>query len=355
MNPVDTDIIVCPKSKPLSSRFWSKTKKLFLFGIVLLLNLSFVIQAMAQFCDPPPAGIVSWWDGDKVSGITAGDIIGQNDGSMVGGVATVPGEVGNAFGFNGVNNYVVASSVMDTEKSYSLEFWMNPTSFREQPAVIVMRSRSEGSANDFGVMVHMAGNQGTPYSWGAGNNIIQIYVMAPTTSGNGVWIKLIGPALSAGTWHHIAFTYDAEQKDVRLYVNGNLGDSKNITQELLSGGYTPVSTVTTDKLVFGADYWGYGRFAPVGQGFPGKLDEISVYNRALAASEVQAIFNVGSVGKCKGCPGVAWMGPAAVGNFAPNRSGNSIGIVSLSDRWRGCQRTLHYHHYWRYLASRLEF
>ncbi len=33
--------------------------------------------------------------------------------------------------------------------------------------------------------------------------------------------------------------------------------------------------------------------------FQGRLDEVEIFNRALSASEIQAIFNAGSAGKCK--------------------------------------------------------
>jgi hypothetical protein len=33
--------------------------------------------------------------------------------------------------------------------------------------------------------------------------------------------------------------------------------------------------------------------------YQGSLDEVEVYNRALSASEIQAIYNAGSAGKCK--------------------------------------------------------
>ncbi len=36
-----------------------------------------------------------------------------------------------------------------------------------------------------------------------------------------------------------------------------------------------------------------------GLNFPGKIDEVELFNRALAAIEIQSIFNAGSAGKCK--------------------------------------------------------
>jgi hypothetical protein len=43
--------------------------------------------------------------------------------------------------------------------------------------------------------------------------------------------------------------------------------------------------------------WG---LVEAGRYLDGLMDEVEIYNRALSASEIQAIFNAGSAGKCKG-------------------------------------------------------
>jgi hypothetical protein len=37
--------------------------------------------------------------------------------------------------------------------------------------------------------------------------------------------------------------------------------------------------------------------------WPGTIDEVEVFNRALTAPEIQAIFNAGNAGKCKDADG----------------------------------------------------
>jgi hypothetical protein len=44
-------------------------------------------------------------------------------------------------------------------------------------------------------------------------------------------------------------------------------------------------------------YFRQGWASPTGY-FSGRIDEVQIYNRALAASEVQAIYNAGSAGVC---------------------------------------------------------
>ena len=41
-----------------------------------------------------------------------------------------------------------------------------------------------------------------------------------------------------------------------------------------------------------------------GQGFDGLIDEVEIFNRALSQTEIQAIVDAGSFGKCKALPRV---------------------------------------------------
>jgi len=80
-----------------------KMSKALLGGVVffLLIFILVVSQAAAGTCVIPPSGLVSWWDGDAVSGTTASDIQDGNDGTLLNGATTAPGFVGNAFSFDG--------------------------------------------------------------------------------------------------------------------------------------------------------------------------------------------------------------------------------------------------------------
>jgi hypothetical protein len=48
-------------------------------------------------CTPPPSGLVSWWPGEG----NANDIWSTNNGTLVNNMSFAPGEVGQAFSFNG--------------------------------------------------------------------------------------------------------------------------------------------------------------------------------------------------------------------------------------------------------------
>ena len=95
-------------------------------------------------------------------------------------------------------------------------------------------------------------------------------------AGNGVGT---GIPLPLRTWTHLAATFEAGTYN--FYINGQL-----------------VGTATGKTL-------GPTNDAPleIGQSgtcelFDGLLDEVSIYSRALSASEIAAIYNAGSAGKC---------------------------------------------------------
>src|SRR5258708_12314346 len=64
-----------------------------------------------------------------------------------------------------------------------------------------------------------------------------------------------------------------------------------------------------------------GRNPGFGEYFQGRIDEVGIYNRALAPAEIQAIYNAGGAGRCKTatpCPAIA-ISPASLSGFARDR------------------------------------
>ena len=89
---------------------------------------------------------------------------------------------------------------------------------------------------------------------------------------------------TTGTWFHIAAVKSAAE--IAIYVNGVNEASK------------PTTTFTdthSSSLLIGAN-------ALEGAYLNGLIDEVEIFNRALSASEIQAIVNAGSAGKCKAAP-----------------------------------------------------
>jgi len=87
----------------------------------------------------------------------------------------------------------------------------------------------------------------------------------------------VNNALQVGVFHHVAGTYDGSA--MRLYLDG-----VEVGSLAVSG---TVSTATSVALSF-----------PV-ETLDGLLDEVEIYDRALTAPEIAAIFAAGDAGKCK--------------------------------------------------------
>ena len=83
-------------------------------------------------------------------------------------------------------------------------------------------------------------------------------------------------SLYAGQWYHVASSYDLQQR--KIYVNGVLAASDS---------YALGVAVGTFPLEIGRKpSYGY-------DAFKGVIDDVCIYNRALSATEIQALYNVG--------------------------------------------------------------
>ena len=225
-------------------------------------------------CVSPPAGMVAWWPGEG----NANDIAGTNNGVLEGGVAFATGEVGKAFSFDGVSGYITNGmpGLTNILNSYTMEFWAWPMASRA--------STPEGTAGITG-----ASNQryaifpdcGATGLAGAGvsvgTNGVSIFERAPAY----LCSLLVYDAPIVG-WTHIAVVF--ENRQPTLYVNGAL-----VRTGLTSG---PAPYPSTG---LGETGLGYGYYA-------GLLDEVSIYTRTLSATEIAAIYNAGSAGKCRLAP-----------------------------------------------------
>jgi hypothetical protein len=96
-------------------------------------------------------------------------------------------------------------------------------------------------------------------------------------------LAMTGPpqtsVLPANTWYHVVFTWDIVAGYAKIYLNGTLADTKNTT-------ITPADI--TAGLGIGRNYT-YDEYY-----FPGKIDEVAVWNKALSDAEIGNLYNAGS-------------------------------------------------------------
>ena len=205
-------------------------------------------------CTPAPSGILAWWPGEN----SAQDIIGTNNGTLMNGATYSTGKVGQAFYFNGVNDYISlngGSAKLPLGKSpRTVEAWVKTT----------MSGVGE-------IFCYGAGNTGQAFALGVlGSSLLVSSWSSPQYS--------VSANVNDGAIHHVALTYDGTNASV--YCDGTLLDTRAFTINTGSG------TANIGASILPEEY------------FIGTIDELSVYNRALTSGEITAIYLAGSAGKC---------------------------------------------------------
>ena len=222
------------------------------------------------YCDPAPSGIVGWWPGAG----NAYDIIGTNNGTLQGGASYASGKVGQAFTFNGSSGYVNIpdSPLLDSfSNNITIELWLKA---------------NDTSANSDWQGIVTKGNGAWAVQATTGAKTVSFGMTGPSPSG------VTGSRnVKDGQWHHVAGVYDGT--NIYLYVDGTLDVSTPATGNIVQNSY-PMTIGCNGQGVYG--YPGYF--------YNGSIDEVSLYHRALSASEIQTIYATGSGGKCPPAPPV---------------------------------------------------
>ena len=210
------------------------------------------------------AGLVARWSAEG----NANDLTGTNNGTLQGGVDYAPGEVGQAFSFDGASGCVLVPASSDLNGGVggglTVEGWIKtPTTTAAQ---IIVEWQSPVVLG--GVHMQTGTGRGGDLSTGA------FYANLMDTGGGSHMIWSSPGALIADQFQHVALTYDKASGAGTLYVNGSV-----VAQSSL-GGFTPQ---TSNDFYLGMRLGGSLQYT-------GLLDEISVYNRALSTAEIQAIY-----------------------------------------------------------------
>ena len=159
-------------------------------------------------------------------------------------------EFGNALSFDGVNDYLSFTSLIQTTK-FTLSYWFN-------------------QVNTNSVQSHFGKSADNNEFIGTLNNTVIRYLMA------GGQLDFTVPTMSNNTWYNVVITRDSSN-DLRLYLNG---------VESSAGAINRVAPLDIDQA---------GRYGSGAVQFNGKLDQIVVWNNVTAtSSNAVSIYNAGS-------------------------------------------------------------
>jgi hypothetical protein len=193
---------------------------------------------------------------------------------------TNSGKFGKALNFDGENDYVGISNGIPGN-NFTIAGWVNLFSTPTSPTTYqTMYSDASGSKGMF--------LKDYKINWFYGSNIL---------TGN--------TALSPNKWYHTTITYDGNT--LVAYVNGvSDGNASSNTQSLPTGALRIGDSLGNDH-------------------FAGKIDDLRVYNYALTADEVKAVYNQNSAALLSKDPNASlsdglvgyWKMDDGVGNACP--------------------------------------
>ncbi len=241
-------------------------------------------------CSPAPAGLVAWWPGES----NVWDVIGNHDAIL--SLSQPPsyllyatGKVGTAFNFQIQGRALIAPPApalnLGLGDGLTFETWIyrqpgssgiifgwGGTFQNQSPAPLGVRLQSVSSGALIATLVQ------TNY---------QITTLQTAV-----------PVLASNVWQHLALTWDRTSRRATIYV-----DAVAVGEITIPASQIPLALQTTG--IFSLGY--LGGFAPL---VGARLDEPSLYNRALSAAEVQSIYQAQQSGKCPPPP-VQCINPAA--------------------------------------------
>jgi uncharacterized GH25 family protein len=214
-------------------------------------------------CISAPSGMIGWWKGE----VDARDSLNLNNGTTVNGVTFAQGVDGQAFQFNGTNYIQIPDSPTLKPANITVDVWVRfdsldtPGGFGSGLQYIVNKSNTRTD--------NFEGFSLTKFRDSSGDRLFFV-----VTSSTGV--KVIAGSTSTvvtGQFYHLTGTYDGS--NARIYVNG-------ILEGTALAGF-PMD-YGTRPMFFGTS----GETSLDGK-LVGLLDEVHIFNRALAPSEIAAI------------------------------------------------------------------
>ncbi len=223
-------------------------------------------------------GLKGYWsfNGDSVSGTNAYDRSGAgNTGTLTNGPTVTDGRAGQAFQFDGTDDYVdlgVSTPYQFANTTFTATGW-----FKSAPSATGGVFISQGGYIPDGWYVGLDGDTSG-----------RLTATIKNSDGGQSGRLSVQTGFNDNQWHHFAFvittnTTSYASNSFLIYADGIL-QSSTANSDSTSGGYA--TSTYTAKL---------GTRGPASDAFfNGNLDEVRVYNRALSANEIKSFYDRGS-------------------------------------------------------------
>src|SRR3989344_4461946 len=237
--------------------FYSKPRTFLLF----LLALAFLPVSDVHAQDIT-SGLVGHWKFDEISGTTAADSSGNNNtGTLTNGPTWATGKINNALSFDGTDDYINLGNMNVSGSGITIAAWVKADTFSSS-----IDTRFISKANSTNEQSHywMLGQTNS------GGDKLRFRLKA---GGSTQTLIASSGDLPINTWFHAIATYDGST--MRLYKDG-----------IEVGSVAKSGTIDIDATVPA----NIGRNPDGSNHTDGAMDDVRIYNRALTASDIQALY-----------------------------------------------------------------
>ena len=226
----------------------------------LLLCASLLLLARG----PALAAELGRWALDEASGAIASDASGAgHPGSLVGGLAWVPGVFGSALEFGGQGLVAVPHAAsLQPAQAIGVAAWIRPRAVASQR---IVRKARFAQSDGWELSLSSSGRAFVRFNQASQGDALRLLSTRPYPT-------------DGSTWMHLAASFDGAR--ISLYVDGQLEGS------LAAPGL--VIGANSEPLTIGAD-------ADGGNGFTGAVDDVHLFDRALSAEQVRSLMEAGAL------------------------------------------------------------
>lgn len=269
--------------------------------------------------------LVGYWPFDEGSGATTADGSGNGNDGAITAVVWTTGRSGNALDFNGADAYVAMTDngVLSGMTNLTAAGWFQADSWPDysiasgSTGIISKMNNGDGThlTDCFVISMYMLDNQHyiTTAVYGENQQI-----------GNNWRIEDAISDFDPLAWHHVALVFNGSEQIA--YLDGiEIGRMSTVLSSLHNNTAVPLSI----GHVYGNSQHNLY--------FDGDIDEVAVYTLALAAGEIQQLYNSGSSGYGLGDPLFADVANgdyhlmSARGRYLPGADPNQPGLWVLDE------------------------
>ena len=222
-----------------------------------------------------PSDLVTYWDFEGNTNDTAVGGGKVDNGTLLGGASIAAGGVGNSsLLLTNDGDTMTTTTSPDINQAFvrkTVSLWFKPQNANSSDRQIIYHQ----GANKRGINIYLEDGQIYAGGWN------------DTKGWSGTWISSAN--VLDNQWNHVALVYNRPAGQLKLYVNGDLagtGAALPLTEHSLGAlGRAPHVTRYAD---------GNGGYvnSPAPNQFYGSIDEVQIYDKALAAAEIQSLASL---------------------------------------------------------------